>query len=103
METHTSIDKAMYYEPGFFEEFFNQAYEKLPESCRLVILFSTFARAAGISHEHPVEKELQNGNRFSLKEKFQVSIQQKASPRKDWLSQIRLHEEAELWVLGKNS
>ena len=101
METHTSIDKAMYYYSGFFEDFFKQAYERIPESCRLVILFSTFARAAGISHEHPVEKELQNGNRFSLKEKFQVSIQQKASPRKDWLSQIRLHEEAELWVLKK--
>jgi hypothetical protein len=101
METHTNIDKAMYYNSGFFEEFFKQAYERLPDSCRLVILFSTFARAAGISHEHPVEKELQNGNRFSLKEKFQVSIQQKASPRKDWLSQIRLHEEAELWVLRK--
>ena len=103
METHTSIDKAMYYESGFFEKFFNQAYEKLPESCRLVILFSTFARAAGISHEHPIEKEVQSGNRFSLKEKFQISIQQKASPRKDWLSQIRIHEEAELWVLGKKT
>jgi 16S rRNA G1207 methylase RsmC len=101
MESHTSIDKAMYYEPNFFDEFFKQAYDKIPGSGRLVILFSTFARTAGISQEHPVEKELQNGNRFSLKEKFQVSIQQKASPRKDWLSQIRMHEEAELWVLKK--
>jgi hypothetical protein len=101
METHTNIDKAMYYESGFFEDFFKQAYDKIPGSGRLVILFSTFARAAGISQEHPVEQELQTGCRFSLKEKFQINIQQKASPRKDWLSQIRMQEEAELWVLRK--
>jgi tRNA G37 N-methylase Trm5 len=103
LETHTSIDKAMYYPPGFFEEFFRQAYEKTSGTCRLVILFSTFAHSAGISEEHPVEKELQTGNRFSLIDKFTTNIHQKASPRKDWLSQIRMHEEAELWVLRKTN
>jgi methylase of polypeptide subunit release factors len=103
METHTSIDKAMYYETGFFEEFFKHAYEMISGNCSLVILFSTFAMAAGISQQQPVEQELQTGSRFSLIEKINKKIHQKAAPRKDWLSQIRLHEEAELWVLRKTN
>lgn len=103
MEGHTDIDKAMYYSPDFFETFFAQAFEKLPEDCLLAIVFSSFAQAAGLSGQNPIEIELESGGRFILKEKLSHPIQQKASPRKDWLSQIRMHEEAELWVLRKSS
>jgi hypothetical protein len=103
LESHNSIDKAMYYPPGFFVEFFRQAFERLHANCRLLVIFSNFAQVAGICTENPIEQELLNNRRFELKEKLVRKIQQKASPRRDWLSQIRMHEEAELWVLGKNN
>ncbi len=100
-ETYTSIDQAMYYQAGFFDEFFAQAYEKLSASCKIVILFSSFAQVVNAATENPIESELKNHQRFLLEEKITQKLQQKASPRKDWLSQIRMHEEAELWVLRK--
>ena len=103
MEGHTVIDKAMYYNADFFENFFAQAYEKLPANCLLSIVFSSFAIAADLSRQNPIEQELENQKRFTCMEKLCSPIQQKASPRKDWLSQIRMHEEAELWVLKKSS
>jgi hypothetical protein len=102
-ETHTSIDQAMYYQPGFFDEFFGQAYGRLPDSCKLVILFSNFAQVVNTTSENPIESELKNHQRFLLEEKITQKLQQKTSPRKDWLSQIRSREEAELWVLTKKS
>jgi hypothetical protein len=101
LETYTTIDKAMYYPPGFFEEFFRQAFDKLHANCRLVVIFSNFAQVAGICQECPIEQELMNNKRFVLKEKLVRKIHQKASPRRDWLSQIRMHEETELWILEK--
>ncbi len=102
-ETHTTIDKAMYYEPGFFEEFFRQAFENLSEQTTLVIVFSDFARTAGITHEHPIEKELDQNNRFVLVEKHEKPITQKPSGNKNWLEDIRSSEKAELWVLRKTA
>ena len=102
-ETHTAIDQAMYYQTGFFDAFFGQVSDRLTDSCKLVILFSNFAQVVNASAENPIELELKNNQRFMLEEKFAQKLQQKTSPRKDWLSQIRSHEEAELWVLTKKS
>ncbi len=101
MDTHTNIDKAMYYEPGFFDEFFRQGYEHLTSHTTIAILFSNFASVAGISHEHPVEKEITQNKRFALVEKLEKPIQQKPSSRKNWLEKIREEEKAELWILQK--
>lgn len=102
-DTHTTIDKAMYYEPGFFDEFFRQAHATLPSHTIISILFSDFAQAAGISAEHPIEKEISLHNRFILMEKHTRPIRQKPSPGKNWLERIRSDEKAELWILQKQS
>ena len=101
METHTTIDKAMYYGPDFFENFFNQAFQYLDETCRLVILFSNFAQVAGITNIHPIENEILNKQRFTLTEKAVQGIQQNPQSQKTWLSVIRSKEEAQLWILEK--
>ncbi len=98
-ESRTSIDEAMYYNPGFFEDFFAEAREHLSPETTLVLLFSDFARAAGLTREHPIEKELEQNHRFQLIEKISRPLQQKPSPGKNWLSAIRSRENVELWVL----
>jgi hypothetical protein len=97
--TTSGIDQAMYYPDGFFERFFAQAYEALPKGCRVVILFSTFAQAAGLNVDHPIKMELEAHKRFSLISSEASKLTQKPSRRKHWLTDIRLHEKIELWEL----
>jgi predicted RNA methylase len=100
-ESQGFIDKAMYYDDSFFKVFFDQAYTGMKNEAVLAIIFSTFAEAAGIMKVHPIMQELQY-ERFKLVEKIQASVVQSPSKRKDWLSEIRMNEKIELWVLRKN-
>ncbi len=94
------IDKSVYYNEGFFEAYFNQVYEKIDANCKLVVLFSTFAQAAGIEGMHPIQSELDK-QRFKVLEYYQSSVKQRPSKQKSWLSEIRAKEKSELWVLTK--
>jgi predicted RNA methylase len=93
------LDWAMYYTSGFFESFFSEACQKMKSGSKLVLLFSNFARVAGITTEHPIEQELATGGRFRLVEKLKMPVHQAPSPRKSWLSTIRRKERVELWVV----
>lgn len=94
------LDQAMYYDHHLFEKFFSCAFDGMRKDALLLILFSTFANAAGITLEHPIEKEIGKG-RFELIEKMQQPVLQSTSGGKDWLSSIRSKEVIELWVLRK--
>lgn len=94
-----SLDLAMYYQNNFFERFFKSANSTLPNNCKVVILFSTFAQAAGLMVDHPVRSELDNHKRFRLVNHIQSPVNQKPSKNKSWLSQIRGNETIELWEL----
>ncbi|MDD4673326.1 MAG: methyltransferase [Bacteroidales bacterium] len=96
-----SNDMAMYHDDDFFERFFRSAHDALPKGCKLVILFSTFAQAAGLSVEHPIAREITSNNRFTLVNRTQIPVKQKPSKRKSWLSDIRKDERVELWELGR--
>lgn len=95
-----SMDLAMYYDDDFFERFFRSASEALPKGCKLVILFSTFAQAAGLKVGHPIGREISTHKRFALVNHIQIPIKQKPSNRKGWLSGIRKNERVELWELS---
>jgi 2-polyprenyl-3-methyl-5-hydroxy-6-metoxy-1,4-benzoquinol methylase len=99
VQTNTELDRATYYGPGFFEKFFSTVRTKMKKETTLVLLFSDFAQAAGITGHHPIENEIQNKTRFLLIEKLEASIAQKPSARKNWLTEIRKREKVELWVL----
>lgn len=94
------LDKAMYYNDGFFELFFNQAYDVMQPNTQLALLFSNFAQAANIAIDHPIEKELNSG-RFRLEKLIKEPLLQPLSQRKDWLSTTRKKENNELWILKK--
>jgi hypothetical protein len=101
-QTETEMDAATYYEPGFFDMVFSQIYASSVPGSTLVMLFSNFARVAGISSEHPIEEEVQNKTRFLLLEKLETPVMQVPSARKTWLSKIRQKEKVELWIMKNN-
>ncbi len=98
-QTATELDLATYYELRFFDDFFGWAHQTMKSDTKLVLLFSDFARAAGITTKHPIEEEIQHNNRFLLVEKLEAPVTQKPSARKSWLDQIRQREKVELWVM----
>ncbi len=95
------LDKAIYHESSFFDDFFDRSFEALTTGSRLLMLFSTFSLAAGITDAHPIRKELEKG-RFTLLNLIQSPVKQTLSKRKNWLSSIRHQEIVELWELKKN-
>lgn len=93
------LDNAIYYEPGLFDRFFDQAGDYMNEMGRLILLFSNLAESAGVSDFHPVKIELAEQQRFKkirlLKRKVKQSS--KKTKRRDH----RKNEFVELWELEK--
>jgi hypothetical protein len=94
----SNIDDAIYYNKTLFTEFFTEAKKRLLPDGKLVLIFSNLAQIAEVSKEHPIEKELAEGNRFTLERCFKKSV--KAASAKTKRDQHwRDEEEVELWVL----
>ena len=99
-ETHnlSSIDDAIYYNKTLFPDFFAEAKKRLLPEGKLVLIFSNLAQITNVTPEHPIEKELAEGNRFQLERCFKKSV--KAASIKTKRDQHwRSLEEVELWVL----
>ncbi|RIA09210.1 methyltransferase family protein [Flavobacteriaceae bacterium MAR_2010_72] len=93
-----SIDEAIYYDKTLFSDFFSAAKKRLLPDGKLVVIFSNLAQIANVTTEHPIEKELAEGNRFQLERCFKKSV--KAGSTKTKREQkLRSLEEVELWVL----
>ncbi len=96
------IDKGIYFENGFFENFFDSVYNKTGKSTLVAVFFSNFARLTGLLKYNPVETELNKSNRFSLVEKRESKVSMPSPGNKNrWLRGIRKKEKTELWVLQK--
>ena len=92
------IDSAIYYEKNMFEEFFHEASKRLESNGKVVLLFSNLAKITGVEDVHPIENELQNGNRFE-KELFVHKRVRAASKKTRRDQNWRSSEVVELWVL----
>ena len=92
------MDRAIYYEPDFFDRLFSGTARHLEEDGRLVILFSNLGRAEGVQVRHPIEEELENNRRF-VKVRM---LRRKAKPpsRKTRRRDHRKEEHVELWELA---
>lgn len=98
----TMLDAATYYSTGFFQTLFEKLHEAMTLKTTLVLLFSSFAQAAGIPTTHPIEMEIKTGNRFLFVDKITEPIKEKPSSKKNWLAATRQKEMLELWVLRKS-
>ena len=93
----SGLDRAIYYEKGLFERFFDEAKNYLNEKGSLVILFSNFAEVAGVDVHHPVEKELENNTRYKKVKRIQRRVTKPSSKTKR--PDHRKGEFVELWEL----
>ena len=91
------MDRAIYYEPDFFERLFSGAERHLEGAGRLVILFSNLGRTEGVRVRHPVEEELESNSRFR---KVRMLRRKVAPPSKKTRRRDHRKEEyVELWEL----
>ncbi len=93
-------DEAIYYVKQLFPDFFKEAGERLLDDGKLVIIFSNLAQITNVSKEHPIEKELDENDRFQLEKCFKRVVKtasEKTKRDQHW----RSSEEVELWVLTK--
>ena len=96
------MDRGIYYEKGFFENFFGEAGKRMAPDSTLAIIFSSFAIEAGIADSNPVEKCTALNNFFILKEKITGKVTERTGNRsRSWVNLIREKEETELWILQK--
>ena len=94
----SSIDEAIYYNDSLFPEFFLEAKKRLLPEGKLVLIFSNLAQITNVTDEHPIEKELAEGNRFQLEKCLKRPVQA-ASTKTNRDQHWRTLEEVELWVL----
>jgi len=94
------LDEAIYYNAKLFPNFFEEAQKRLLPDGKIVLLFSNLGEITNVTKEHPIEKELQNGNRFELEHCFKKSVKA-ASSKTTRKTPCRSEEIVELWVLKK--
>ena len=98
------MDRGIYYDAGFFKNFFDQAEQKMSTGSTLAIIFSNFAVEAGITDQNPVEKEISLNNNFRVREKLSSKIHERTTKKgKSWLNHIREKEITELWIIERQS
>lgn len=95
------LDEAIYYDKKLFPEFFAEAKKRLLPEGRLLLIFSNLAQINKLTKEHPIEKELAEGNRFELERCFTKSVKAASDKTKRDLH-WRSDEIVELWVLKNN-
>ena len=94
----SGIDQAIYYDKNLFPDFFTAAKERLLPDGKLVLIFSNLAQITNVTKDHPIEKELNKGDRFQLEKCYKKSVKAASENTKrdqNW----RASEEVELWVL----
>lgn len=97
-----TMDKATYYDKGFFDGFFDEIAEKCPAGTTLLIFFSSYAMLAGIINHHPViEAILARQDLFELVSQTKAPVNQSPSRKKSWLQSIRSEEQVELFVMKR--
>lgn len=92
------LDQAVYYDEKLFPSFFSEAIKYLEPEGKLVLLFSNLAQITGLTEEHPIIKELEEGSRFRKEyfvQKKVLAASQKTKRNQHW----RGSEMVELWVL----
>ena len=99
---YNEIDRGIYYDDHFFNDFFDQAETRLASGSILAVIFSSFAREAGLTDHNPVEKAISNRKNIIPEEKLTSKIDEKAGHHSNtWINEIRAKEKIELWILKK--
>lgn len=90
------LDRALCYEEGLFERFFDQAHARLAPGGRVVLVFSNILRLVKPDAPHPIEAELARG-RFHQVQRLQRRVK---PPRPQDGPARRTRERVEVWELA---
>jgi hypothetical protein len=93
-----NLDEAIYYDENLFPDFFEGAKQRLLPDGKLVLIFSNLAQITNVTKDHPIEKELAEGDRFKLEKCLKRTVKS-ASDKTKRDQHWRLDEEVELWIL----
>lgn len=96
-EVRGHLDRALYFEDGLFERFFEQADARLTPSGRIVLLFSNVITLVQPDVPHPIEAELERG-RFKLVKKLKRKVK---PPRGKDGKRRNTREKVEVWELER--
>jgi len=96
-EVTSQVDGALYFTPGLFERFFDQAATRLAPEGRIALIFSNIGTLVQPDLPHPIESELLQ-NRFRLVTKLGRKV--KARPD-DRGRKRRTKERVEIWELAR--
>mgnify|MGYP001308420105 CR=1 FL=1 len=95
--TQSLLDRALYFEEGFFERFFERAIEGLKPDGRIVLIFSNIIELVQPELVHPIAHELDKG-RFRLVQ----TLKRKVKPPPDASGRRRrTREKVEVWELAR--
>ena len=94
--TKSQLDRALFFEPGLFERFFEQAIESLAPHGTIVMVFSNVIELVQPDLPHPIKTELERG-RLRL-----VNLtQRKVKAQRDENGRRRItKEKVEIWELA---
>lgn len=96
------MDRSIYYEKGFFENFIREADLRMQPDSKLAIIFSNFAIEAGITDINPVEEIAVMNKNFIIEDKITGKVTERSREgKKSWVNRIRENEVTELWILKK--
>jgi hypothetical protein len=91
------LDRALHFDDGLFERFFDQAIERLSTDGRIVLLFSNMLELLQPDVPHPILAELERG-RLKLVQK----LHRKVKPTPDARGRRRrTREKVEVWELER--
>lgn len=97
-EVDGPLDLALYFEPGLFERFFDQAHARLEPGARVVLLFSNLIQLVQPDVPHPIQVELERG-RFELVQKLQRKVKPTGTTSAGRRRNTR--ERVEVWELAR--
>jgi hypothetical protein len=99
-EASDSIDQGIYFPENFLEDFFRETKDKLNPNGRMVILFSNFSIAAGVTNYHPLEKAIKDAPFLKVENIIRLKVKQGQSKKsRHWMNTVREKEWVELWEI----
>lgn len=89
------LDRALYFEAGLFERFFDLAVERLAPDGRIALVFSDLIRLVQPDLPHPIEVEFERG-RLELVQKLRRKVPPTTTREG---KRLRTKERVEVWEL----
>ncbi len=102
LQAEKQLDRATYYEEGFFGELFDTLASQCDSGTAIALIFSDFALVSGLASRHPVVGAVsQRSEQFDMLSIVRSGVRQPPAKDKSWLADIRKRESIEILQIRK--